>query len=153
MSWFNLYGFIAMVVILIPNMVFAAKCKDGFDNIYQNKAVIMLEQIGRYGCFITMVFNLPFTVFGFCSDAAFAVYLAANAALILAYCIIWIVCFRKNSLFRAIMLSVLPSAVFILSGILYRSVLLTLFAVIFAPCHILISVKNVLMAQSPQNSK
>ena len=153
MSWFNPLGLIAMIIILIPNAVFAVICKDGFDNIYQNKAVVMFEQIGRYGCFITMVFNLPFTVFGFCSDIAFAIYLAANAVLIFAYCIIWIVCFRKNSLFRAIMLSVLPSAVFCLSGILCRSILLTLFAVIFAPCHITLSCKNVLLAKSPQNSK
>lgn len=136
-----------MVIIMIPNIVFATKCKDGFDNIYQNKAVIMLEQIGRYGCFITMIFNVPYTSFGFNSVAAFLVYIAANAALILAYCIVWIVCFRKNSLFRAIMLSVLPSAVFLISGILCRSVLLTLFALIFAPCHITLSCKNVLLAK------
>lgn len=147
MSWFNLFGLVAMVIIMIPNIVFAAKCKDGFDNIYQNKAVIVLEQIGRYGCFFTMIFNVPHTSFGFYSVAAFLIYLAANAALILAYCIIFIVCFRKNSLFRAIALSVLPSAVFLLSGILSRSVLLILFALIFASCHITLSCKNVLLAK------
>lgn len=147
MTWFNPFGLVAMVIIMIPNIVFATKCKDGFDNIYQNKAVIILEQIGRYGCFITMIFNVPYTSFGFNSVAAFFVYIAANAVLILAYCIIWIVCFRKNSLFRAIMLSVLPSAVFLISGILCRSVLLTLFALIFAPCHITLSCKNVLLAK------
>ena len=147
MSWFNLFGLVAMVIIMIPNIVFAAKRKDGFDNIYQNQAVIILEQIGRYGCIVTMIFNVPFTVFGFCSDIAFTVYIVVNAALILVYCIIWIVCFRKNSLFRAIALSVLPSAVFLISGILCRSVLLTIFALIFAPCHITLSCKNVLLAE------
>lgn len=147
MSWFNPFGMVAMVIIMIPNIVYAAKRKYGFDNIYQNQAIIILEQIGRYGCFVTMIFNVPFTVFGFCSDIVFAVYISANAALILVYCIIFIVCFRKNSLFRAIALSVLPSAVFLISGILCRSVLLTIFALIFAPCHITLSCKNVLLAE------
>ncbi|MGN0114343.1 MAG: hypothetical protein ACI396_03370 [Acutalibacteraceae bacterium] len=147
MPWFNPFGFVAMVIIMIPNIVFAIKCKDGFENLYQNKAVIILEQIGRYGCFFTMIINVPYTSFGFNSVAAFFVYIAANAVLILAYCIIFIVCFRKNNLFRAIALSVLPTAVFLLSGILSCSVLLTVFALIFAPCHIIVSCKNVLLAK------
>ena len=88
-----------MIIILIPNAVFAVICKDGFDNIYQNKAVVMFEQIGRYGCFITMVFNLPFTVFGFCSDIAFAIYLAANAVLILHIALFGLYAFAKTAFF------------------------------------------------------
>ena len=57
-------------------------------------------------------------------------------------CIIWIVCFQKNTIFRALALSILPSVLFLFSGIMSRSVLLILSAVIFAPCHILISYKN-----------
>lgn len=30
MEWFNLFGLIFVAVILIPNIIFAAKCKDGF---------------------------------------------------------------------------------------------------------------------------
>lgn len=142
MAWFNLFGLIFMAVIMIPNIVFALKCKDGFDNTWQNKTVEILEQIGRFGCFALMVVNIPGTVFGFWSDEAFALYLTVNSLLTLLYCLIWIFCFKKNSMFRAVSLSVLPSAVFLFSGIMMRSVLLIAAAVIFAPCHILISVKN-----------
>lgn len=41
-----------------------------------------------------------------------------------------------------IALSFLPSVVFLLSGIMCRSVLLTLSALLFASAHILISYKN-----------
>ena len=143
MAWFNPYGLVFMVLIMIPNIVFSVKCKNGFENVWSNKAVEMLEQIGRYGCFATMIFNVPFTAFGFPSNEAFAVYLIADTVLILAYCLIWIVCFRKNNTFRALALSILPSAVFLFSGIISRSVLLVIAALIFAPCHILISCKNV----------
>lgn len=30
MGWLNVYGLFFMAVILIPNIVFALRCKDGF---------------------------------------------------------------------------------------------------------------------------
>lgn len=90
-----------------------------------------------------MICNVPFTVFGFRSDEAFAAYLIVDAVLIAAYCAIWIICFRKNSYFKALALSILPSVVFLFSGVVSRSVLLCVFAAIFAPCHIRISEQNV----------
>lgn len=47
-----------------------------------------------------------------------------------------------DRVFRAIALSVIPSVIFLFSGIISRSVLLIVSAVIFAPCHITISYKN-----------
>lgn len=136
-----------MAVILIPNMIFAAKCPEGFENAWQNKTVELLEQIGRFGCFGFMIVHIPGTWFGFPSDEAFAVYLLANTLLIGCYCLIWMICFRKNSLFRALALSILPSLVFLLSGILSRSPLLILSALLFAPCHILLSYKNAVLTE------
>ena len=89
-----------------------------------------------------MIINIPGTWFGWWSDEAFAVYLIADAILVLIYCAIWIVCFRKNSVFRALSLSIIPSVIFLFSGIMCRSVLLIVSALTFAPCHIAISYKN-----------
>ena len=36
MEWFNVFGLIYIVVIMIPNIVFAIKCKGGFDNKWNN---------------------------------------------------------------------------------------------------------------------
>lgn len=142
MSWLNVFGLGFLVVILIPNLIFALKCPQGFENPWQNRRVEIIEQIGRFGCMAFMAVNIPGTWFGWWSDEAFAVYLIADTLLAAAYCLIWILCFRKNTLFRALALSILPSALFLLSGILSRSVLLTLSALLFAPSHILISYKN-----------
>ena len=142
MEWFNIFGLVFIIIIMIPNIVFAIKCKDGFENKWNNKAVEILEQIGRFGCFGFMIINIPGTWFGWWSDEAFAIYLIINAILVLIYCTIWIVCFRKNSVFRALSLSIIPSVIFLFSGIMCRSVLLIASAVIFAPCHIMISYKN-----------
>ncbi len=142
MGQINIFGLVFMVIIMIPNVIFALKCKDGFENRWENKAVEVLEQIGRYGCFAFMVINIPKTWFGWASDEAFALYLIVDAVLVTAYCVIWAVCFKKNSVFRALSLSIIPSVIFLFSGIMSRSVLLMISAVIFAPCHILISYKN-----------
>lgn len=148
MDWLSVFGLGFMTVIMIPNILFAAKCKDGFVNYWHCRPVEILEQAGRFGCFAFMVINIPGTWFGWWSEEAFSVYLVVNCILVGLYCLIWGLCFRKNSLFRALALSILPSAIFLFSGILSRSVLLTLSALVFAPCHILISWKNAKAAQS-----
>lgn len=142
MNIVNWYGLSFMAVIMIPNIIFAIRCKDGFENKWHNKTVEVLEQIGRFGCFGFMIVNIPGTWFGWWSDEAFAVYLIVDTILTLLYCGIWAVCFRKSSLFRALVLSIIPSILFLFSGIMSRSVLLTLSAVLFAPAHIIISYKN-----------
>ena len=142
MNWFNPYGLVFMAVIMIPNIIYAIRCKDGYENLWNNKFVQLFEQIGRFGCFGFMIFNIPGTWFGFWSDEAFAVYLIANSVLVGLYCIIWAACFRKESMFGALSLSILPSVLFLFSGLFSRSVPLILSALIFAPCHILISYRN-----------
>ena len=142
MEWFNPFGLVFIVIIMIPNIVFAIRCKDGFANNYRNKTVETLEQIGRFGCFGFMIFNIPGTWFGWASDESFALYLILDALLVVLYCILWIVCWKKNSVFKALALSIIPSAVFLISGITSRSVLLTISALLFAPAHIFISYRN-----------
>lgn len=143
MEWLNVFGLIFIIIIMIPNIIFAIKCKDGFQNKWNNKIIEILEQIGRYGCFGLMIINIPGTWFGFWSDEAFAIYLIVNIVLVVAYCILWIVCWKKNNIFKALSLSIIPSVIFIFSGIMSRSILLVVSALIFAPCHIMISYKNV----------
>lgn len=142
MEWLNVFGLVMVAVIMIPNILFAMKCKDGFVNKWNNKSVETVEQIGRFGCFGFMIINIPGTWFGWWSDEAFAVYLVVDTVLVTLYCVIWAVCFRKSSVFRALALSIIPSVLFLFSGIMSRSILLTIAAVLFAPSHILISYQN-----------
>ena len=142
MEWLNVFGLVMVAVIMIPNILFAMKCKDGFVNKWNDKFVETVEQIGRFGCFGFMIISIPGTWFGWWSDEAFAVYLVVDALLVTLYCVIWAICFRKSSVFRALALSIIPSVLFLFSGIMSRSILLTIAAVLFAPSHILISYQN-----------
>lgn len=143
MEWINIYGLVFMAVIMIPNIIYAIKCKDGFENKWNNKLVECIEQIGRFGCFGFMIINIHSTWFGWWSDEAFAVYLVVDVLLVMLYCIIWIICFKRNSMFRALALSIIPSVLFLFSGIMSRSALLIVASIFFAPSHIAISYKNV----------
>ncbi len=143
MEWINVFGLGFMIIIMIPNIIFAVTCKDGFENKWKNHLVETAEQIGRFGCFGFMVVNIPGTWFGWWSDEVFALYLIVDTILVMLYCAIWIICFKKNSVFRALALSIIPSMLFLFSGIMSRSVLLIIASVLFAPSHIVISYKNV----------
>ena len=152
MKWINPYGLIFMCIIMIPNIVYAVKCKDGFENLWSNKFVNIFEQIGRFGSFALMVIIIPNVNFGFSSDETFAGYLIVDSILIAAYCLIWIICFRKNTLFRALALSIIPSVIFLFSGIISNYIPLIVAAAIFAPCHILISCKNTILSMKKQKT-
>ena len=140
MSFF-VYGLVIVLIMLVPNVVFALCNKDGFENNWHSKAVEILEQVGRFGCMIFMFIVIP--EISFSSDESFALYIIVNMALLLLYCLLWIVFFKKNNMVKAVSLSVIPSVIFLFSGIISFNIPLIIAAVIFSPCHILISVKNV----------
>lgn len=142
MSWFNYIGLIIIAIIMIPNVVFAMTNKDGFENEYKNKSVETLEQIGRFACFILMIFNIPYTYFGFWFAYGKLVYIIINSALVVAYVTGWVVFWHKDGMAKSVLLSVLPSLVFLFSGVTLSNIPLIAFSLVFAPCHILISVKN-----------
>lgn len=142
MKFTNFYGFAFMLVIMISNIIFAVKNKEGFENLWKNKFVELFEQIGRFGCFAFMIVIIPGMGFCFYSKIEFILYLVIDTVLLTAYVLIWILCFKINSIFKSLALSIIPSVIFLTSGILTRYIPLIASAVIFAPCHILISYKN-----------
>lgn len=142
MGWFNYYGLAVMAVVMIPNIIYAVKNKGNVADTYNNKLATVAEQVGRYGCFVFMIFNIPYSYFNFWFDYAIIVYLAVNGGLCLAYLIFWIICRNKSGKLRALALSVIPSCIFIFSGVMLLNIPLICFAVIFAVSHILISYKN-----------
>lgn len=142
MEWFNLAGLIFVVVLLIPNIIYAATNKDGFAGEFHNKFVETGEQIGRFGCFILMFIQPSFVTLGYIYDGAQALYLILGIVLLALYCGGWIVFRKGNSIAKALTLSILPSVLFLESGILTLNIPLIVLSVVFAICHITISYKN-----------
>lgn len=142
MSWFNIYGLIIMTIIMIPNIIFAITNKEGFENKYKNRIIETFEEIGRFGCFALMIINIPYLCTGFWFKNGRTIYIVINAILCFLYCLFWIICWKQNGIFKALTLSILPSVMFICSGIIIMNVPLIFLSVIFAICHITISYKN-----------
>lgn len=69
-------------------------------------------------------------------------YRIAGAALVGLYLIGWIIFWNENSMRKSLALSILPSILFLESGILSLNYPLIAAAVIAAPCHIAISALN-----------
>lgn len=143
MDWFNLFGFAFITLIMIPNVIYAITCKDNFQNKLKNNWVEIIEQIGRIGCIAFMIFNIPKTWFGWQSNETFSIYLILNSILIILYLFIWTILWKKENAFKSLALSIIPSIIFLFSGIISRSILLTVSSLLFAPSHILISYKNI----------
>lgn len=141
-KYFNIYGLIFVIIILFPNIIFAYFCKDGFENHYENKLVEIMEQIGRFGCFISMFLVIPFLNKGFWFKSGKIIYVAWGSVLVTLYCIGWIIFWKEDSIKKSLYLSIVPSLLFIESGIISGNFQLLVFAIIFAPCHILISYMN-----------
>lgn len=142
MGWFNYYGLIFIAVIMVPNIFYALKSRQVSGSRFTNKALETAEQIGRYGCMALMIFNIPYTYFGFWFEGAIAVYISVNAVLCLVYCILWVIFFNRERKVKALSLSVIPTLVFVFSGCMLADIPLIVFAVVFGVCHIYISYKN-----------
>lgn len=142
MEWFNYYGLIMVVLIMIPNAIYAATHREGFGNACKNKALEIAEQIGRYACMAFMVFHVPYACLGFWFSHALAVYLGTGGGLILLYFLFWAICWKREGYLRAVSLSVLPSVLFLFCGIVTANIPLIVFALVFAAGHIALSVLN-----------
>lgn len=141
MDWLNVFGLILVILLLIPNIVYAIKVKNQ-SNLCTNKFMNILEQIGRYACMFLMAFNIGIAEFGFGSVGAFLIYIIGNILLMLSYWIIWMLYFHKQSFGKQITLAILPTCLFLLSGITMRHCLLILFGLVFGVGHVYVTYKN-----------
>lgn len=134
-NWLNLSGAVIVALLLVPNILYAIKTKSAAPPA-AHKALVVLEQIGRYGCITFMWLPLFVWEFGFSHKGFLLVYLFGSAALLAAYYAVWILYARRQTFGKALALSILPTALFLLCGVLLRHVPLIVCAVLFGAGHI-----------------
>ena len=134
-GWINLFGAGIVVLIMIPNIIYAARQKQDETQIEVPRGLSACEQVGRYGCIILMWLPLLVWKFGFGSVEEFLIYLIGNGALLLCYYLSWMLYSRKKTLSVAMALAIIPTAIFLLSGLLLRHWLLVAFAILFGFAH------------------
>ncbi len=166
-NWINVCGLITVVLLLIPNLAFAFRCKGAGGNHGQNRCMDVCEQVGRYGSMMCMVICIQKDGFGFESVGELLVYLLGNGILLVAYWIAWGIYFwitrprtwisrsqgptavfvagRRNvkkALWVQIGLAVLPSLLFLLDGVVLWNIPLFVCAILFGASHIYITWEN-----------
>ena len=78
-GWINVFGAVIVILMLIPNIVYAIKNKDE-KNLCTNRLMNVIEQIGRYACIVLMWLPLLVWKFGFQSVFELLLYLFGNGA-------------------------------------------------------------------------
>ncbi|MCI5648726.1 MAG: hypothetical protein MR332_04725 [Fusicatenibacter sp.] len=140
-GWINLFGAAVVLVMLIPNLFYARK-HGNEENRCKNQVMNLVEQIGRYSCFILMWLPLLVWKFGFHSVAEMCIYLIGSLILLLVYLIIWALYLKRQTAQKAMALAVIPVCIFLMSGILLRHYLLVAAALVFGAGHIYVTREN-----------
>lgn len=140
-GWFNTYGLFFIILLLIPNIVYAVKCKNVV-NKCTNKWALIMEQLGRYGSMFFMVFTFGSMTQGWASVADFMIYLWGSALLLLVYWIVWMVYFAEVKIWKSMALAVIPTVLFLVGGITMRNIPAIILAVVFGIGHMYVTYKN-----------
>lgn len=139
---FNYFGIIFIIVLMLPNIYASIFKKELFVNKFDDRLLIKLENIGRYLCMILMVINIQDLYGGFKSVEAFVAYLGINIILLGLYYIVWFIFYKFNNIYKNMILGIIPSLMFIISGILQNHLLLIISGIVFAYAHLKIIWKN-----------
>ena len=140
-GWINLFGALVVILMMIPNIVYALKNKDE-KNLCTNKLMNIIEQIGRYACIVLMWLPLFVWEFGFKSVNEMLTYVLVNIVLLASYWILFAKHLKKKTRITALALAVIPSMIFTFSALLLRHWLLLAFAILFATGHIYVTNEN-----------
>lgn len=139
----NLINFIEVAIVwilIIPDLLYSIH-KEKREYKKPDPASVT-EQFGRYISMLLMVLPLGIWEFGFRSSEEMIIYFAGNGILLLAYIFVYVLFFKKQDFFKAMVLATIRVLVFLLCGILLRHWFLVIFAVIFAIGHFAVTVKK-----------
>lgn len=124
---------------MIPSVIFFSKeeNKEKYHKEYK-PFWEKVESVARYGTMFFYVVKVEESR----TDSLLS-YLIPSIFLAL-YILVWIIMRKEGSLLRSILLSALPSLMFISSAIIDKNYFLLSFAILFAICHISVSIKDAL---------
>ena len=142
-GWINWINIAAVACLIVINMIVARKgLTDSFNS--KHLTINILEQIGRYGCMVLMIF--PIFVrgwkFGFGSVAEMLIWICLTMLLLVIYSLLWM---KKANGGVGVLygLAIVPVVLFLLNGIILRHPALIISALVFGVFHFIIVKENV----------
>lgn len=140
-NWINVWGAMIVIIMLIPNIIFAIR-NPYLENKCKNVIMNIIEQIGRYTSMVLMIFPIFVREFTFKSVLEMICDVVVTSILLLVYWVVWFFYLKTKSKNKAIILAVLPTMIFVISGILLRHWSLMLAGISFGIGHIYVTLQN-----------
>ena len=163
-GWINGFGLLLILLLLFPNIIYAVKFHSGKhrntgvdkkEELLERKGehggraskgidrkielVEWMEQLGRYSCMFLMIFDVGVGKLGFPSVLGFLIYAIGNMLLLVAYWLVWMFYIRRQDFGKKVALAVIPTMMFLISGVTLRYLLLIFSSLIFGASHIYIT--------------
>lgn len=139
-GWINVFGTVIIAVMLIPNLIYARG--QHTEHVYRNKFWEIIEQASRFLSIVLLIFPIGISAFGFRTVAHMVIYLSANSLMLLFYIITWGFYFKKQTMRRALSLAIIPTLIFLISGITLGHWALVISSAVFGFSHILITFRS-----------
>ena len=136
-----LYGLISVLVLLVPSIAGRRRGKRGSYQ-YAQSHLDTLAKIGSLGSIFFMIFAIDYTYLGPWFPFASELYLILNATLLFAYLVAWFVTAERDTLGRAVALSVIPASLYFVSGFLLFSIPLLVSSLLYAAGYIPLCIRN-----------
>ena len=139
---FSYIGLIYMLMLEVPNIIWARRKPEGYDPSGENRALLILERIGQVSCTASI---LVFSDYNPRPAEPWAAWLFASAALMILYEVFWIRYFRSKQTVRDFYRGLygipvpgasLPAAAFLLLGVYGRVIWLIISSLILGVGHI-----------------
>ena len=140
-GWFNIYGLVFLILLLIPNVVYAIKFRN-IENKCKVKWANILEQIGRYASMFFMVFTFGSLAGGWASVEALFCYFFGSIILLVLYWLVWLLYFIEQKKWKSMTLAIVPTLLFLLGGMTMQNILAIIFAMLFGIGHIFVTYQN-----------
>lgn len=141
-SWINWINMAVVVYLILINIIVARKgLSDSFNS--KHLAINILEQIGRYGCMILMIFPI-FTrgwEFGFKSVTEMLIWICLTVLLLVIYSLLWV---KKANGGVGVLygLAIIPIVLFLMNGFLLWHPALVVVSLVFGVSHFIIVKEN-----------
>ena len=140
-GWINGWGATIVIIMLIPNIIFTIR-NPHLENKCENAIMNTIEQVGRYRSMALMIVPVLAWKFGFKSVLEMIFYVVVTSVLLLLYLVVWFFYLKSQSKNKAIILALLPTMIFVISGILLRHWLLMIAGILFGIGHKYVTLQN-----------
>lgn len=117
-SVINPFGVVFAVLLMLPHIIFR-KTRGCDKSVYTNRAMLMIDRIGRFFSLFLMAFNIGVLEKGFPEPKARMerFWVITTAVLVLCYLIAWALFFKNESKLSAYLIISFSAAAVIFSGI------------------------------------